>query len=119
LLATPCKNTTETACYTENVGDTIKRGCLSDLTAPEQAVCNDGKTTCEACAGTAGCNKKLFPLDRLKCHQCNSTANPACNTVEVMEPEICDTLDAATACFTLVDGELVGVIEGVLLVSIQ
>ncbi|XP_037949168.1 uncharacterized protein LOC119680432 [Teleopsis dalmanni] len=65
-------------------GDTI-RGCLYDLDKLEQDSCV-AAGTCASCTGPA-CNSELFPVNRRKCHVCNSVANSNCidspNSVKV------------------------------------
>ncbi|XP_053688294.1 uncharacterized protein LOC128737643 [Sabethes cyaneus] len=70
-VSQPCAKASENKCYSlvDNTG-LLTRGCKGDLTAEQTTGCT-GKS-CNICEG-AGCNKDVFPTDRLSCYQCKTT----------------------------------------------
>ncbi|XP_055534567.1 uncharacterized protein LOC129724012 [Wyeomyia smithii] len=67
----PCAKASENKCYSRvNADGVLTRGCKGDLTAADVTACT-GKA-CNICEGV-GCNKDVFPTDRLSCYQCKTT----------------------------------------------
>ncbi|XP_053962812.1 G surface protein, allelic form 156 [Anastrepha ludens] len=77
-----CNQYPYTSCYTKLVsedGSTI-RGCLTDLSTSLFVGCVLGNdANCTLCTGD-GCNREVFPADRLQCYTCTSEDDSNCES---------------------------------------
>ncbi|XP_055630393.1 uncharacterized protein LOC129771093 [Toxorhynchites rutilus septentrionalis] len=66
----PCAKESGEECYSKVIeGGILSRGCKGDLAQSEVQACTG--TTCEICKAE-GCNKDIFPKNRLRCYQCKA-----------------------------------------------
>lgn len=79
--------------------NTLKRGCLSSLTAAEQATCSAGGTSCSTCT-TNRCNRAVFPQERLSCYSC---AQGECHSHDGINLEFCPNYRQGDSCVTRLD----------------
>ncbi|EDW00880.1 GH20775 [Drosophila grimshawi] len=82
-------------------GHTI-RGCLNSLASNEGDACV-ANGTCASCAGSK-CNVDIFPINRRKCHICNSVANSDC-AAEPNHLAICPIYAADDTCVSSRDAD--------------
>uniref|UniRef100_T1GQZ3 DUF753 domain-containing protein n=1 Tax=Megaselia scalaris TaxID=36166 RepID=T1GQZ3_MEGSC len=76
----------------------VVRGC----TQSAQEKCLD-ENTCKICDGRL-CNGEIFPTDRLKCIQCNSTAQgDECSLASEKFSRTCNIYNKEDQCFTYAD----------------
>ncbi|XP_030560364.1 uncharacterized protein LOC115762327 isoform X2 [Drosophila novamexicana] len=95
-----CSQLPHTHCVTklENDGATI-RGCLFDLPQSEFAACLLGNdSNCEVCAED-GCNREIFPADRLQCYSCSSADDSSCIS-NPTQTSVCAWLSDTETCQT-------------------
>ncbi|XP_055528482.1 uncharacterized protein LOC129720774 [Wyeomyia smithii] len=104
----PCAKALAGKCYSKVVDDGhVIRGCEGNLTLNETQACT-GKT-CSVC-GTDNCNRDVFPMDRLRCYQCETNdTNRSC--AEELSGELqtvyCQKYKEDDECFTrIVNGTL-------------
>ncbi|XP_065369864.1 uncharacterized protein LOC135962058 [Calliphora vicina] len=97
---TTCALLPFTECYSRVLEDgATERGCLSNLYDDEFVGCLNGtSTTCNSCKGN-NCNKNVFPDSRLKCHICDSSADPNCEA-SPNSLSICSIFDSQDTCVT-------------------
>lgn len=90
-------------CYRwEDEGDSVKRGCVSDIRPDERQMCRKQGNTCKTCFGD-DCNKRI---SFRTCHVCNSTTSKSCIRGPSQFPVVMchDYLDE---CFTHVRNDVV------------
>lgn len=76
--AAKCGDASDGKCYSKILdGGSLKHGCLSELSSAEADACTG--TQCNICEGD-GCNKRVFPIDRLRCNQCDKSTDADCAT---------------------------------------
>uniref|UniRef100_A0A8D8BBK3 (northern house mosquito) hypothetical protein n=1 Tax=Culex pipiens TaxID=7175 RepID=A0A8D8BBK3_CULPI len=106
LAASNCANPSDGKCFSKILDDgSLKRGCHSELTAQEVTACTD--TKCAICTEDNGCNKGIFPADRLQCHQCKKADSASCSdelTTEV-NSKICSIYQADDKCYSRVKAD--------------
>ncbi|XP_039432770.1 proprotein convertase subtilisin/kexin type 5-like [Culex pipiens pallens] len=106
LAASNCANPSDGKCFTKILDDgSLQRGCHSELTAQEVTDCTG--TTCAICTEDNGCNKGIFPADRLQCHQCKKADSASCSdelTTEV-NSKICSIYQADDKCYSRVKAD--------------
>uniref|UniRef100_A0A8D8I2A7 (northern house mosquito) hypothetical protein n=1 Tax=Culex pipiens TaxID=7175 RepID=A0A8D8I2A7_CULPI len=93
-------------CYSRIIaGGVLERGCRSALTAQEQTACTGDQ--CNLC-GDAGCNKGVFPTDRLLCYQCESTTDASCSNELTGDAKagVCKIWKAEDKCYSRVTAAL-------------
>lgn len=85
-----CGQLPHTGCFTRiNLQGHTVRGCLSNLERELFANCVLGNDKlCKTCEGIEGCNREVFPEDRLQCNRCNSSTTSECESNGV-NLEIC------------------------------
>ncbi|KAL9703300.1 hypothetical protein quinque_006818 [Culex quinquefasciatus] len=89
-------------CYSRIIaGGILERGCRSALTAQEQTACTGGQ--CNLC-GDVGCNKGVFPENRLLCYQCQSTDDASCSNELTGDAKagLCKIYKADDKCYSRV-----------------
>ncbi|XP_055687112.1 uncharacterized protein LOC129792254 [Lutzomyia longipalpis] len=105
LPPTACSSANgETQCYTKMDNGLISRGCLNQLSQGEQLYClsEDFGENCAIC-NVNGCNRDIFPDNRLKCHQCDSATDPTCNIAKsTRTATFCDDYSQEMQCITLI-----------------
>ncbi|XP_073835559.1 uncharacterized protein [Musca autumnalis] len=76
---TQCTSLPNTQCYTKvNSDGSTERGCVSSLSQSQIISCLSGNDNgCSTCEGDR-CNIQIFPVDRRRCHRCNSKDDPEC-----------------------------------------
>lgn len=79
-------------------GTTTFRGCESEI--PEDA--QDDATACDR----DGCNKIIFPDDRIKCVKCSSN-DDFCTTPDASLLYPCKNYEENDSCYTYVIGKLI------------
>ncbi|KAH8401800.1 hypothetical protein KR009_007921, partial [Drosophila setifemur] len=109
LLTTDiCSKLPYTECVTQidGAGNTI-RGCLSHLYGDDFYECltGDGQL-CETCTGDRCNGLTVFPADRRKCYQCDSSSDANCATSPTsLTSTVCPIYSQEEACVTtLIDG---------------
>ncbi|XP_039432771.1 uncharacterized protein LOC120415348 [Culex pipiens pallens] len=76
IAPTNCGGPSDEKCYSRILpGGILERGCQASLTQDEVQNCNG--TKCNICQGD-GCNRGIFPVDRLTCNQCKSNNSTDC-----------------------------------------
>lgn len=100
-ISQPCAKDTQNKCYSKtNSEGVLKRGCHGDLTANEISECT-GKT-CTICENE-GCNKDVFPTDRLRCYQCTTTeTEKSCSGTLTGDPKssLCTIYKDGDQCYS-------------------
>ncbi|KAH8327097.1 hypothetical protein KR074_002710 [Drosophila pseudoananassae] len=98
-----------TQCVTQidSQGHTV-RGCLSSLESDEFYECltGDGET-CATCTGDRCNGLTVFPADRRKCYQCDSSSDPNCasSPSSSLSSTVCPIYSKDESCVTtLIDG---------------
>ncbi|ALC40954.1 CG13492 [Drosophila busckii] len=78
---TTCDQMPHTNCVTKLQSDgSTTRGCLYDLDQDEFAACLLGMDeNCEVC-GEDGCNREIYPADRMQCYSCSSLDDSKCES---------------------------------------
>ncbi|KAL1401555.1 hypothetical protein pipiens_006514 [Culex pipiens pipiens] len=103
LAASNCASPSDGKCFTKILDDgSLQRGCHGELTAQEVTDCTG--PTCAICTEDNGCNKGIFPADRLQCHQCKKADSASCSdelTTEV-NSKICSIYQADDKCYSRV-----------------
>lgn len=101
--ALPCNDPTNTRCYSRFVdGKTTERGCLQDLDSSSKTQCLQG-TNCAVCSSRIEkCNSKEYPMDQIKCYQCDSTKNATCKNALSGNAAHCPTYNSQNRCYILV-----------------
>ncbi|XP_055701249.1 uncharacterized protein LOC129800686 [Phlebotomus papatasi] len=97
----------ETECYTKMDNGRITRGCLNQLSEGEQLYCKNEEfgENCVTCS-QSGCNRDIFPANRLKCHQCDSQTDPSCNTAKsTRTATYCEDHSAENQCLTIISAD--------------
>lgn len=86
-------------------GGILERGCRSALTAQEQTACTGEQ--CNLC-GDVGCNKGVFPENRLLCYQCQSTDDASCSNELTGDAKagLCKIWKADDKCYSRVTATL-------------
>ncbi|KAI8035903.1 hypothetical protein M5D96_011334 [Drosophila gunungcola] len=109
LLTTDiCAKLPYTQCVTQidSRGNTI-RGCLSSLAGGDFYECltGDGEL-CDTCTGDRCNDLSVFPTDRRKCYQCDSSSDPNCATSPTsLTSTVCPIYTQDESCVTtLSDG---------------
>ncbi|XP_038106191.1 proprotein convertase subtilisin/kexin type 5 [Culex quinquefasciatus] len=107
LAASNCASPSDGKCFTKILDDgSLQRGCHGELTAQEVTDCTG--PTCAICTEDNGCNKGIFPADRLQCHQCKKADSASCSdelTTEV-NSKICSIYQADDKCYSRVTAAL-------------
>ncbi|XP_075154733.1 uncharacterized protein LOC142228233 [Haematobia irritans] len=103
---TTCATLPFTECYSRVLPDgATERGCLSNLYDNEFLTCLDGSsTTCKSCKDN-NCNKDIFPVNRLKCHICDSSVDGYCEN-SPNSLEICPLYDVEDMCVTKIRNDI-------------
>ncbi|XP_055920202.1 uncharacterized protein LOC129951877 [Eupeodes corollae] len=104
--STACNQLPITSCYTRVLknGHT-ERGCLSSLEDDQFMKCyNNNTTECSICDESV-CNDKVFPLDRISCHICNSAEDITCEE-NPKHNDICHKYSKGQTCITTLDNEI-------------
>lgn len=99
-----CSMMPYTDCYSKlkEDGSTV-RGCLSDLSGSEFAACVLGTdANCGKCTGN-GCNRDVFPADRLQCYTCTSLDDPNCESFPAKK-QPCAVVSESEGCRTALSG---------------
>ncbi|EDW91184.1 uncharacterized protein LOC6530559 [Drosophila yakuba] len=98
-----CSQLPYTECVTQidSQGNTI-RGCISSLGGDDFYECltGDGKL-CETCTGERCNGLSVFPADRRKCYQCDSSSDPNCATSPAtLTNTVCPIYSQDESCVT-------------------
>lgn len=97
---TPCNDPLNSQCFSRLVnGNTTQRGCLTDLDATSQTQCLL-RNNCILCtARTERCNSGQYPLDLIRCHQCDSTQSSTCKTAQSGTATVCPSYNPQNHCY--------------------
>lgn len=97
----PCAKDSQNKCFSKTNSDgVLTRGCHGDLTANDISDCT-GKT-CSICENE-GCNKNVFPTDRLRCYQCTTTeTEKSCSNTLTGDPKssLCAIYKDGDQCYS-------------------
>lgn len=83
--------------YTASSG-TVRRGCLTSLSAQEQQQCST-ELGCSTCT-TNRCNLAVYPADRLSCYSC---LEGSCFSHDSIKLEYCPTYQQGDTCIVQTD----------------
>ncbi|XP_030375094.1 G surface protein, allelic form 156 [Scaptodrosophila lebanonensis] len=95
-----CTQMPHTGCVSRIASDgSTNRGCLYDLEPTEFAACLLGTDeNCSVC-NENGCNREIFPADRLQCFTCSSEDDVNCESYPIRK-EACAWVSDSESCFT-------------------
>ncbi|XP_034108700.1 uncharacterized protein LOC117570904 [Drosophila albomicans] len=102
LLTTDiCSQLPYTQCITHiDAAGVTTRGCLATVAGDDFSSCLAGTSDrCDICTGSNCNGLSVFPANRRRCHQCDSSSTPACASAP-SSSTVCPIYDAEDSCVT-------------------
>ncbi|XP_017868180.1 PREDICTED: uncharacterized protein LOC108617050 [Drosophila arizonae] len=107
LTTSICSMIPYTQCVTRiDAAGRTSRGCVSNLDSDDFYGCIMGTSdNCELCTGTNCNGLSVFPVNRLRCHQCDSASDASCASAP-SSSAVCPIYEAEDTCVTTLLNEV-------------